>query len=94
MLRTFAPIVASATSVLADVEVLRVVEIGVKSVLDAMDHAGLQVDQKRPRDVVLIVCLVKEHILSIVPLRRILLQHTISADPMLRAQLLPKLVSD
>ena len=37
---TFTEVVTSATTVLCDIEILRVVERGVHSVLDAVDNSG------------------------------------------------------
>ena len=42
----------------------------------------------------LIVSLIEEDILPIVALSGVLLQHTISADTMLQAELLPKLIAN
>ena len=77
-----------------DKEVLRVVQIRVEAILDTVDHSGLQVDEQGSRNVMLVVRLVEEHILAVVALRRVLLQDALSADAVLRAQLLPKLVAN
>ena len=75
-------------------EVLRVVQIGVEAILNRIDHTRLQIDHQCSWDVVLIVSLIEEHILPIVSLLSILLQHSLSADSMLHAQLFPELVTD
>ena len=54
------PVVASPSPVFGHVDVLLVVELGVGGVEDAVDHAGLQVQQHRPGDVVLVIGLGRE----------------------------------
>ena len=49
------PVVSCAAAVLGEVDVLRVVQLVVLRVHDVVDHARLQVQQHRPRDVVLVV---------------------------------------
>ena len=90
----FAPIVTCSTTVARDEEVLRVVQIGVEAILDAVDHSRLQVNEQGARNVVLVVRLVEEDIFSVVALRGVLLQDALSADAVLLAQLLPKLVAN
>jgi hypothetical protein len=51
---------------LGDVEVLRVVKITVKTVLDAVNDSRLEIDQERARDIVLIICLVEKDIFSVI----------------------------
>jgi hypothetical protein len=62
--------------------------------LDAVNNAGFQVDQKGPRDIVLVVSLIEEHIFAVVPLRCVLLKNALSADAVLHAKLFPKFVTD
>ena len=64
--------------------------------MDRVDDPRLEVEQERPRDVVLVVGLVEEDILAIARLvvRGVLLEDAVLADPVLRAELLPKLRAD
>lgn len=55
-------------SYLADEDILRVEEISVSLALDHVDHAWLQVQQQGSRYVVVVVCLVEEHVFAVVPL--------------------------
>jgi hypothetical protein len=80
--------------VLSDIKVLRVVELRVERVLDALDDSRLQIDQERPRDIVFIVGLVKEDILPVVALSGVFLEHAFRVDSVLHAELLPELHSD
>ena len=75
-------------------EVLRVVQIRVEAVLDAVNDSRLEIDEKGARNVMLIVGLVEEDIFPVVALCRIFLQNAFSADTVLHTELFPKLVSD
>lgn len=79
---------------LGDVEVLRVVEIGVQAVLDAVDHSRLQIDQQSARDVVLIIRLVEKDIFPVITLRGVFFEDTLRVDTMLLTEGFPELVSD
>lgn len=79
---------------LGDEEVLWVIEVREQSVLDPVNDTGLQVYQKRARDVVLIIRLVEKDVLPIVALGSELLELTLWVDPMLLAQTLPELISN
>jgi len=76
---------------LRQVDVLWVVELGIGGVEDGVDHPGLQVQQHRPGDVVLIVCLVEKDVLAVSALGGELLHDALGADTMLGAQLFPEL---
>ena len=91
---TFTPVVSGPATMIAHEEVLRVVEVRVEAILDAVDDSRFQVDQYRPGYVVLIVRLVEEHIFPIVPIRSVLFQDALPRDAMLQTQLLPELVTD
>ena len=62
--------------------------------MNAVDDTGLQVDKERTWDIVLIVRLIEEHIFPIVSLSGILFENSLSADTVLRAELLPEFVTD
>lgn len=49
------PVVTSSTAMLRQVDVLRVVQVGVGGVQDGVDDTGLQVQQHSTRNVVLII---------------------------------------
>jgi len=91
---TLSPVVSSTTSVSGHEEVFRVIQVGIKPVLDAVDDTRLQVDHKCARNIMLVVGLIEEDIFSIVSLSRVLFENTLSADTVLHAQLLPELVSN
>lgn len=49
------PVVTSSTTVLRQVDVLWIVQVGVGGVQDGVNDSGLQVQEYSPRDVVLII---------------------------------------
>lgn len=49
------PVVPRSPAVLRQVDVLRVVQVGIGGVQDGVDHPGLQIQQDGPWDVVLVV---------------------------------------
>ena len=63
------PVISSAASMIGDKDVFMVVEIPVFAILNAIYNSGLQIHQKSTRNVMLIISLVKEYILSIPSLR-------------------------
>jgi hypothetical protein len=79
---------------LCNVEVLWVVQILVEPILDCVDDTGLQIDEERARDVVFIISLVEENILSIISLGRIFLQVSLWIYSVLLTQTLPEFVSN
>jgi hypothetical protein len=79
---------------LGNVEVLRIVEVRVESILDSVDNSWFQVDQKSPRDVVLVVCLVEEHILPVISVPCIVFKDTFRVNSMFLTQVLPEFVSN
>mmetsp|Transcript_38777 Transcript_38777/g.37120 ORF Transcript_38777/g.37120 Transcript_38777/m.37120 type:complete len:89 (-) Transcript_38777:38-304(-) len=79
---------------LSHIKVLRIIEIRVQAILNPIDDSGLQINEERSRDVVLVVSLVEEHILPVVSLGRILLQDAFRVDAMLHAKLFPKFISN
>lgn len=85
------PVVGGAGTVLADVKVLGVVYILVRTGLDAVNDAGFEVDQNRSWYVSGIVALVVKDILAIAAFGRKVLEVPILVDPVLLAQLLPEL---
>lgn len=91
---TVAPVVAGADAVLADVKVLRVVDVLVGPRLDAVDHAWLEVDQDGPWNVPRVVALVVEDVFPVAALGSKLLEVAILADAVLLAQLLPELAAN
>ncbi len=91
------PLVACASALLGHEYVFGVVEAPVGAVDDTVDDSRLEVDQHRPGDIVVIVCLVEEDILAVIA--RVtgccaLHQHAFGVDPVLLAQLLPELEPD
>jgi hypothetical protein len=55
------PIVASTASMLGDVDILLIVELGVRGVENPMDDSGLQIQQDSSGYIVLIICLQRGH---------------------------------
>ena len=70
---TFSPVVAGAASMPRHKEILRVVEVRVEPVLNAVDDSRLQVDEERAWDVMLVIRLIEEDIFAVVALRGVLL---------------------
>jgi hypothetical protein len=62
------PVVSGSSTVVSHKHILMVVEVAVLAVLNAVDHSWLQINEQRPRNVVLIVRLVEEHVLAIASL--------------------------
>jgi hypothetical protein len=79
---------------LGDIEVLRIVKVLIKAILNRIDNTRLQINQKSARNIVLIICLIEKHILSVISLCRIFLQVTFRIDSMLLAKTLPELISN
>jgi hypothetical protein len=98
------PAITRAASLLGNEDVLGIIEIGVLAGLDGIDdlssekgYSWLQVDQDGAGNVVVVVCLVEEHVLPVLnPLiiRSVFLENAARTDPMLPAQLLPELGTD
>jgi hypothetical protein len=59
-----------------------------------MDDSWFKIDKQSTRDIVLIICLVKEDILPVFALGCIRLENAIRSDSMLCTKLLPKLISN
>ena len=59
-----------------------------------MDYTWLQINEQRPRDIVFVIGLVEEHILSVFALVGVRLQDAVWGDSVFSAQLLPKFVTD
>ena len=65
MVVTRGPIVARTTTMLRHEDVLRIVELRVGRVDDALDDTRLQIEQDRARNVMVVVSLVEEDVLSV-----------------------------
>ena len=59
-----------------------------------MNDTWLQINKERPRNIVLIVRLIEEHILSVLVLGGVRLKNTIRSDTVLSAKLFPEFVTD
>ena len=59
------PIVTGACTLFVHIEVLRVVDIAVRTIDDTIDHSRLEVQHNRARDVARVVGLVEEDILPV-----------------------------
>jgi hypothetical protein len=91
---TLGPVVAGATAILGDKDVLRIIEVGVGGGGDAVDDAGLEVEEDGAGDVVLVVSLVKKDILAVAALGGKVLEGAVAGDAVFRAEFLPEFVSD
>lgn len=56
-----------------------------------MDYSRLQIKKHGPGNVMIIVCLVEEHILAILAIGGKVLQYALGGDTVLQAQSLPEL---
>ena len=80
------------------IEVLRVVDIAVRTIDDTIDHSRLEVQHNRARDVARVVGLVEEDILAIAAGVRafggIWVKVSILVNTVLQTELLPELRAD
>ena len=98
------PTIASTASLLGNEDVFGIIEVGVLAGLDGIDdlakqkaYSGFEVDQDGPGNVVVVVCLIEEHVLPVlnpVVVRSVFLENTAGTDPVLPAQLLPELCAN
>ena len=88
------PVVPRAGPLLVHIEVLRVVYGAMTARLDAVDHAGLQVEQDGAWDVSRIVGLVKEDVFPVAAFGRVGCEIAGAIDTVLLAELLPELTAD
>jgi len=77
------------------IEVLRVVDVAVRTIDDTIDHSRLEVQHDCARDIARVVGLVEEDVLAITAgvraLGGIWVKVTILVDTVLKAELLPEL---
>lgn len=66
-------------------------DLGVGRVHDGVDDPRLQIQQDGAGNVVLVICLVEEHVLPICALCGVVLQGALRRDSMLAAKFLPEL---
>ena len=59
-----------------------------------MNNTRFEIDEQCPRNIMLVISLIKEDVLSIFVQCGIWLQYAIWSDTVLRAKLLPELVTD
>ena len=92
------PIVTGACTLFVHIEVLRVVDIAVRTIDDTIDHSRLEVQHNRARDVARVVGLVEEDILAIAAGVRafggIWVKVSILVNTVLQTELLPELRAD
>ena len=90
--KSTSPVISGAAAATCNETILRIEQIPVCAGIDPVDHSGLQIDQDRAGNVVLVVGLVEEDVLSIVDGRqRILsevLEDAVGGDAMFGAELL------
>jgi len=89
------PIVAGARTFFVHIEVLRVVDVAVRTIDDTIDHSRLEIQHNRAWDVARVVGLVEEDVLAIAAgvraLGGIWVKVAILVDTVLEAELLPEL---
>lgn len=59
-----------------------------------MDHSRFEIDEERPWDVVLVICLVEKDVLAVIAVHCEVFEDAIFADSMLCAKQLPKFHAD
>jgi hypothetical protein len=79
---------------LRDVEVFWVVEIRVETVLNTVDDSRLEINEESSWNVMLIISLVEEDVLSVLSISRIVFQYTFWVDSMFLAKVLPEFISN
>ena len=89
------PIVTGACTFFVHIEVLRVVDVSIRTIDNTIDHSRLEVQYNRARDVARVVGLVEEDILAIAAGVRafggIWVKVPILVNTVLETKLLPKL---
>ena len=75
-------------------EVFRVVDVLVRTALNPIDHARLEIDEDGSWDVTGVIALVEEDILAITALGCEVLEVSVAGDAVLLAQLLPESRAD
>ena len=68
-----------------NIEVLRVVQISIKSILNPINDSWFKINKQRSRYVMFVISLIEEDIFSIIPLCCILFQYSIRVDAVLHA---------
>jgi hypothetical protein len=76
------------------IEILGVIDVLIRSGLNPVDYAGLQIEENGSRYVSCVVGLVEEDIFAIASLCRKLFEVSILIDAMLNTQLPPELRAD
>lgn len=77
-----------------DIEIFRVVNVLVGTVLDRIEYSRLQVEQYSSGDVASVVRLIEENVFSVAALSRKVFEIAVLADAMLLTKLLPELLAD
>lgn len=89
-----APVVCGADTILANIEVLRIVYVLERAGLYSVDDAGFQVDEDGPWDVPCVVALVEEDVFPVTTLGREILEIAILANSVFLTKLLPELAAN
>jgi hypothetical protein len=89
-----APVVSGARAIFVYVEVLGVVDVLVRAVLDRVEHPRLQVEQDGARNVASVVGLVEEDVFAVAAFGRKILEIAVLVDAVLLTQLLPELLAN
>ena len=91
---TSSPIISCTSTFFCYKEVFRIVQVGVFSILNIVNDTWFQINKKSPRDVMFIICLVEEHIFSVLVLSCERLQYSIRGDTMLGTKLFPEFITN
>ena len=90
----FTPVVSGTHAILADVKVLRIVNVLVGALLNAVYHPGLEIDEDSSWNIAGVIALVEEDVLAIAALGGKVLEVSILVDAMFLAKLLPELTAN
>lgn len=88
------PVVTSTCALLVHVDIFRVVDVLVRSALDAIDYARLGVHENRAGNVSRVIRLVEEDIFAVAAFSRKVLEVAILVNAVLLAESLPELRAD
>lgn len=88
------PVVGSADTILADIEVLRIVNVLERASLYSVDYTWFQVDEDSPRNVPCVVALVEEDVFPVTALGREILEVAVLSNSVFLTELLPELTAN
>ena len=87
------PVVSRSTAVFANVNVLGIIQVGIRPSANLVHHARLKINKDGAGDVVIIVGLVEKNVLAIVSVNSKTLKTAACVNAMLNAKLAPELAA-